>query len=270
MGFINGQVHIGEHIDSYHRREEISASMVKDLLSSPEEFHWNHILKRRKESTAAMDFGTAVHEDQLLAVWDQSYKVIPKEVLSSNGARRGAAWLAYQRENEGSILLKEDQISNLKYIREAILNNPVAVQLLSRRSESLTEISITAEAPLQDGSYQKVRGRVDMLTPDSIIDFKTIADMGERTCNYRPYDHKWDVQAVMYQLLVQSVRGGELPPVYFLVVETSAPFRCEVFKPTESTLAGAALLLQDAIEEIIERTKSGNWHRDGWPEPFTF
>jgi predicted transcriptional regulator len=272
MGFRNGQVHIGEAIDSYHSRPEISASMVKTLiqpLGSPEHFHWEHILGRKRKATSAMDFGTAVHEDQLLAIWDQTWKEIPKEALSSNGARRGAAWDQFKAENQGVVLLKSDQVQGLNYIREAIAGNPIARKLLENRAEALTELTITAEAPLLDGSYQPVRGRIDLLS-QCVIDFKTISDFDDRTIGYRPLDHKWDVQAVMYQLLVESIRNGELPEVHFIVVESSEPYRCEVFQPRGETLAGAAIVLQDAIEEIVARTRSGNWHRDGWPDPYLF
>ena len=269
MGFVNGQVHL-ESNSHYHGRREISASMVKALLSSPEEFEWLHILGHRKDSTPAMDFGSAIHEDQLMGIWDQSWVEIPREVLDSTGARRGNAWKAFQRENEGKVLLKSDQLDRMKILSERMAKNPIAAELLGRKAEGLSEISITAEAPLQDGSMQKVRGRLDLLLPDCIVDLKTISDLDDRTRRFRPFDHGWHVQAVMYQLLVNAVRGGELLPVYFIAVETSVPYRVEVLRPTQDTLSAAALLLQDAIEEIVERIKSGNWHREKWPEPFEF
>ncbi len=267
MGFSNGQSLIGESAEAYHRRGEISASMVKTFLCSPEEFEWTHIKKRPTKTSQAMDFGTVVHEDHLLAIWEQSWIQIPREALSSNGARRGSSWDAFKREHPGKILLKEEQTDKLKWIREAIENNPLAREILDK--ESVNEITITADAPLSDGTVQPMRGRIDKLH-EVIVDFKTLSDLDDRTVQYRPKDHKWDIQGVNYQLLVQSIRGGSLPDVYFIGVETTVPFRCEVFHPSHQTLAAAALQLQDAIEEIVERTKSGNWHRHGWPEPFRF
>jgi len=269
MGFLNGQVHLESH-DYYHGRREISASMVKSLLNSPEEFEWLHVLGNRKEASSAMDFGTAIHEDQLMGIWERSWVEIPREVLDSTGARRGNAWKAFQRENEGRVLLKGDQLGKMKIIAERMACNPIAAKLLERKAEGLSEISITADAPLSDGSTQKVRGRLDLLLPDCIVDLKTIASLDDRTREYRPFDHNWHVQAVMYQLLVNAVRGGDLLPVYFIAVETSVPYRVEVLVPRADTLAAAAMLLQDAIEEIVERMKSGNWHRENWPEPFHF
>lgn len=269
MGFQNGQVHLESH-EYYHGRREISASMIKSLLNSPEEFEWLHVLGNRKEASSAMDFGTAIHEEQLMGLWEQSWVEIPESVLDSRGHKRGAAWKAFERENEGKVLLKPDQIGKMKIIAERMRQNPVAAELLKRKAEGLSEISITADAPLEDGTLQKVRGRLDLLLPDCIVDLKTISSLDDRTRQYRPFDHNWHVQAVMYQLLVNAVRGGELLPVYFIAVETSIPYRVEVLRPMPDTLAGAAMLLQDAIEEIVERTRSGNWHRENWPEPFHF
>lgn len=267
MGFSNGQVIMGETHEAYHRRGEISASMVKTLLDSPEEFYWTHVQKRPTKSSQAMDFGTAVHDEHLLAIWEQSWVEIPREALDANGARRGNNYKAFVRENPGKILLKSGQTEKLKWIREALENNPEARELLEK--ESVNEITITADAPLSDGTVQPMRGRIDKLHT-AIVDLKTLSDLDDRTVRYRPLGHKWDIQGVNYQLLVQSIRGGSLPDVYFIGVETSVPFRCEVICPTQQTLAAAAILLQDAIEEIVERTKSGNWHRNGWPEPLSF
>lgn len=269
MAFLNGQVHIGEEASSYHSRPEISASMVKTLLKSPEDFYWAHILKRPTKSSDSMDLGTAIHEDQLLAVWEQSWIEIPREALSSAGRRQGGAWDAFKAQNKGKILLKSDQVEKLKYIRESIENNPLAMDLLKASGESINEITITADVPMPDGTTQPVRGRIDKLN-DFVLDFKSLSDLSDRMVQYRPSDHRWDIQAVMYQLLVQAIRGGSVPDVYFIGVETTVPYRCEVFHPSQQTLAAAALVLQDAIAEIVERTKSGNWHRNGWPEPHVF
>lgn len=269
MGFSNGTVSFESH-DQYHRREEISCSMVKNYLKSPEDFEWYHIKGHRKEPTSAMNLGTAVHDDQLLAVWEQSWVEIPKEALTSNGARRGGAWDQFKAENAGKVLLKSEQLEKIKMIRDQIAANPKAVELLSDRENALTELSITADCPLSDGTTQKVRGRIDWLSPGYILDFKTISDFDRRTIEYRPRDHYWGEQAVMYQLLVNAVRGGDLLPVYFVVCETAAPYRVEVFSPRHDTLMQASVRLQESIEAIVERTRNGNWHRAGWPEVLEF
>ena len=269
MGFFNGQVHLESH-ENYHGRKEISASMVKALLNSPEEFEWLHVLGNKKEASSAMDFGTAIHEDQLMGIWERSWVEIPDSALDSRGHKRGAAWKAFERANAGKVLLKPDQLEKMEIIADRIAENPIASELLKRKSEGLSEISITADAPLSDGTTQRVRGRLDLLLPDCIVDLKTISSLDDRTREHRPFDHNWHVQAVMYQLLVNAVRGGDLLPVYFIAVETSIPYRVEVLIPRADTLAAAAMLLQDAIEEIVERIKSGNWHRENWPEPFHF
>jgi len=269
MRFLNGVVSF-ESNDQYHRREEISCSMVKNYLKSPEDFEWYNIKGNRKDSTGAMDFGTAVHEDHLLAIWEQSWLEIPKESLTSNGARRGKAWDEFKAANPGKILLKSEQLESIKIIRDQIAAHPLAMDLLKDRENALTELSITADCPLPDGSTQKVRGRIDWLSPGFILDFKTISDLERRTIEYRPHDHHWSEQAVMYQLLINAVRGGDLLPVYFVVCETQAPYRVEVFQPRHETLVKASARLQGSIEAIVERTRSGNWHRDGWPNILEF
>jgi hypothetical protein len=261
--FVGGQV-VFEGAEVYHARNGISASSIKTFLASPEQYFREVVLGYRRESTASMDFGTTVHDDALLPAWERSYVVIPPEVLASNGARRGKPWLEFQEANRDKILIKQSDVERVEKIREAIARNPLATDFLTRAKDGLVEITITAEH-----ECSPVRGRLDILLDDAIVDLKTCAVMGEREMQVRAVDHKWALQAVMYRELVASIRGVR-PRVYFVAVETKEPFRCEIYVPSEASLDSAKDLLEWALQEIADRKASGDWNRYGFPDPIFF
>jgi hypothetical protein len=261
--FEQGQF-VFESASAYHSRKEISASAIKTFLRSPEHYYREQIQGIRRASTSSMDLGTTVHDECLLPAWERSYVVIPPEVLSSNGARRGTAWKEFQEANSDKVLIKEQDAAKLIAIRAAMESHPVAKDLLIAAKSQLVEITITANC-----GEVPVRGRLDILLDDAIVDLKTTSDLSPREMSYRVKDHGWHLQAAMYQELVRSVREVRLP-VFFVVVETVEPYRCEIYCPEQSTLWDGANAIQSAIDEIYRRAKSENWHRSGWPEAIYF
>lgn len=250
----------------YHARRELSTSMLKDWIASPELYHRRHVLGIKKKPTDAMDFGTAVHEDQLLGIWEQSYVVIPPEVLASNGARRGAKWEAFRESHAGQVLLKEQDVTEIATIRESIAANPDARFLLE--SEGLSEVSLVGTADLPGDGSTGYRGRIDRVGR-AIVDLKTTGDMSPRAMRYKPIDSGWDIAAWAYRGMWEALTGDRLP-VYFIVVETCEPYRVEVYSPKDQTLAAAADRWLHAVVQIQDAAATGFWHRDGYPSAILF
>jgi hypothetical protein len=263
--------HIETH-EQYHARRELSTSMVKDWIHSPEMYHRRNVLGIKKKATDPMDFGNAVHEDQLLSIWEQTYIVIPKEVLATNGARRGNAWDAFKAANEGKVLLKEQDVADLVAIRESIAANPDARYLLE--SEGLSEVSLVgwADLPGEEGAGTHYRGRLDRVMQAGerrIVDLKTTGDMSPRAMRYKPLDSCWDISGMAYSKMWEAMTG-ELLPVDFIVVETCEPYRVEVYSPSKATLAMALDRWLEAVIGIQSAVANGYWHRDGYPARIMF
>lgn len=263
-----------EQAEKYHARQELSTSKVKDWADGPEVFHWYHVRGEKKKATDAMDFGTAVHEDQLLPIWQRRYTIIPPSALTSNGARRGTAWERFKAEHQGEVLLKEDAAKAIEDIRASLAAHPGIAEVLGHiNGESLTEVSLIGE--LQVVGFDAAvpyRGRVDVLLLGQnarIIDFKTTSDMSPRAMQYKPYDAGWDLQAAAYQGLVYALRG-EVLPVDFVVMESTAPFRAEIYTPRQATIGDAFDRLIGYVADIQRAYASGDWHRTGWPGRIQF
>lgn len=254
--FENAQVHSESH-DEYHARDSKSASKVKDYINSPRGYFRNHVLKRGKKVTSAMELGTAVHEELLLEAWQRSYVVIPQEVLTSNNARRGNAWDAFKKANQGRVLLKADEVQDIEMMLFAVSSHPLASQLLDPEGLKLTEISITAEANTIVNTElgilpQKVevRSRIDFLS-NRLADIKTTGDLSPNAMRYRPRDGGWAIQAQFYRNMVHALRG-EWYEFDFIVVENKEPFRVEVWTPTEDALAKAQKDIDAALQGIAQ------------------
>lgn len=263
-----------ESAEVYHRRKELSTSLVKAWINSPEEYYRRAVLGVPYKATDAMEFGTMVHEDQLVGVWERSWVLIPKEVLSSNGARRGKAWEAFRDANAGKVLVKEEQVKQAEQIREAIAANKTARWLLESKAEAISEISLVGSVDLSAGLYPEeeslgYRGRLDLLFPGRIVDLKTCSDLSPKVMQYRPFDHGWDLAAFSYSGLVEGLTGTA-PPVDFIVVETSEPFRVEVYSPSQRTLDAAGARWWDAVVAIRKAIQTDWFHRPDYPDRIIF
>ena len=92
----------------YHKLPGVSASRLKTYIGKwrrdyqPRDYWYQYLSGQYQESTEdKFDFGTATHE--VLLVGENRCKIIPKEVLASNGARSGNKWKEYKEETRNAL-----------------------------------------------------------------------------------------------------------------------------------------------------------------------
>ena len=274
----NGQLQWGpvdftfEPSEDYHRRSGLSASMLKDLNRAPELFYRKHVSRECAEKpTDSMEFGTVIHEDTLVNAVQRGWQVIPESVLSKSGARAGTAWKEFQAANAGKILLKEKDVRRLQNCVAAIQNNPTAWELITEGglgdglpNQMAAEISLSGSVGWidEDGEphVTEARGRLDYLKPKAIVDLKSTNDLDvTRFARKARFDFGYDIQGGMYRRLAYQL-DEVWRDVFFVVVETSEPFRCDVFKLQNPEEADARL--ERLVIEYFRRSSVGDWQRD--------
>ena len=108
----------------YYDRPEISQSMLKDLKKSPYYFWAKHINpnKEIEMPTPAMEFGKALHMSVLEPdLFAETYTIDPKiDKRSNEGKALHAEWL---KNNEGKIILKEDDAIKINVMTDRVLKN---------------------------------------------------------------------------------------------------------------------------------------------------
>jgi hypothetical protein len=254
-----------EAAEAYHARQELSCSKLKDCIDSPEWFYLRHIAKTESgSSSSSMDFGTAIHEDLLLEAFIKGYKIIPPEVLAKNHAKSGNAWKEFKAANAGIILLKIEEAQALDAVTQAVLQHPVAMELLTNAPGDVSELSLLSDVQIPGNDHVwKIKSRLDKLKASGIVvDLKTIADMD--MMKKRPYEHRWGLQSYLYRAAANCYLERDDIEVRFVVVETKAPRRVRVWAPSQETLCYAEELACKTLQDIAGRTLLNDWNAKDW------
>lgn len=250
----------------YHNRSGVSASKLKTFIGQyreeyqPRDYWYEYLSGQAKqESEDKFDFGTAVHE--ILLVGENRCKLIPKEVLASNGARSGNAWKAYKTENPHAILLKQGDYDAVMRCADVVRDHPLAGQLLD--APGVSERMFTcrfAEYPFE------LRMKPDrLLLEDRIIwDLKTYC--GGTSFSRIIANFQYDVQESFYRLVAHGV---ELPVdrFFFVFVRDTPPHPVDVVEIHRGWIDLTAESVDNALCDLARRYIENDWQPEGNDRP---
>lgn len=166
----------------------------------------------------------------------------------SNAAKE---WKAEQIE-QGKIIIDETQFEIITMIQEAVQSHPLAKQLLD---SCQLEQKLTAKVNGID-----FVGYADGISEDRkiIFDLKTTAQFDNFKGKWFAINQDFDLQASVYSLF------GDNAKYYFIVAETIAPFRVQIFGTSAEFIESGNTKLDEAIEEFKrfrERTGANDQER---------
>lgn len=239
----------------------ISRSQLVDFLESPRLFQMRHLLKHpawQLKPTKAMDFGTTCHH-AILTHRDamQAFSLIPDDVLNDQGHRKGAAWLKWQRENEGKHHLTADEAGSWLEMWNSLQENQAASKLLmGNYAGAMSEVTI-------QWSHEGVdlRARLDRAIPEfAIADMKTIANADDHKIERAISDGRLHIQAAMYRWAWYEL-SGEILPFIFVFVEKSAPFRTVCREVDPEWIEEGMTEVFDGLRRLQACGESGIWPR---------
>lgn len=258
----------------YHDRPEISRSMLSDFIESRRLYQMRYVTRdtppwSRPSEQVFVD-GTNIHT-AILQPWlfDQIVRVIPSQVLTSNGQARGHRyddWLddeqAEAREAgiRSIVPVKESKLDQLRRIADAvheatngILNCPQAI----------------VEQPIfwSEGG-QKWRAMPDWLQrrPDGsfrMIDLKSCRDASPQGFRRACLKHRYWLQDAHYSLGVEYEHCQTVSEFLFIAVEKEPPYLCRVYEIDPADRVAASAKRDEAIRQLNECYESGDWSDEG-------
>jgi hypothetical protein len=246
----------------YHYRPEWSVSQFKLLPEEPELFWGRHVAKLSDYQPAAspqMRLGTAVHESLLQNI---PLRIIPDEVLSSNGSRAGNRWKEFAVEHEGEVWLKADEAAPIQRCIDSIRNNPKARALLELPGR--VELAVFWRDEL---TGLPLRGRLDKLVEVGdglVLDLKTASDPTDYGFSFACLDHKYHLQAAAYLEAAEYATGKTPEGFLFIVAQPTAPYVCQVYTCRREMLDLGFTRLRESLHDLKTRLDSGDWHRAGF------
>ncbi len=225
----------------YLRWPELSQSTLKRGRDSMAHLRaaWDDELVM--EPTDDMVLGSALHTTFLepehaatrIAVW-------------ANGVRRGAAWDGFCMEHAGKYILTSNQHVRLVGMVKSLRKHPEVRKWLSKIEA--VEVSTT-------GTLQSInmKGRVDALTADPLIDLKKVCDGDPRNFARQAYDFGYHIQAHVYSSLFQRDR------FILMTVEDQPPYDVVPYELSDEYMRRGEMETNDLLAKVVECLASGVW-----------
>ena len=195
--------HLGKHA--------LSSSSLKLLLKSPKTYR--NIMKYGSEDSAALSTGKLTH-------WMLLEPNIIDNIHFVDASTKNTKIYKEAKEKHQEVFLEKEK-QEAQRLTDAILRNEAALKLLNKAEFEVPMIKML------DG--YAIRGKADILRDDTIVDYKTTADLS--TFRYSADKYGYDLQSYLYLRLFDKEKFT------FLVIDK------------KSTDVG----IFDTSEEFIER-----------------
>lgn len=248
--------------NNYRDWPAISQSELKDLAKSPRYYEAKHILKTiPHESTRSQEIGTLVHaailEDNKL--WNLM-AIPPREVLASNGHRRGGAYDNWKALQGGKIIITEDELQMIDSIVVQARKHPVLQMFLQNKLQ--IEMPILWEDAL---SGLKCKGIPDLVCKTSyVVDVKTCQNVDDIERSVATYGYH--LQAAFYLRGCSSHYGNQYDNFVILAVETNPPYRVHARLLDEQAIMVGNMKIDELLADYARRKEANDWSEEAEKE----
>lgn len=254
----------GESMKDYHASPAVSWSKLRVFMGNFPAYYRARFVDRAIDGTdsEAFAFGRYFHTLAL----EGPNAAAAAYAVSPGFDRRTKAGKAAAEEFEtlhaGKETVGADDAILAARMATSIQDNPTAMQLLSAGGQEVTfRNAKIPEMPMQC--------RPDWFNPEAcditagypyVVNLKTIEHLHE---DWPRQFHKFGYH--MGEAFCRSVIADTLPASarptrhYFIVVEKSEPFACQVFEPGEITMDTARQHIESALKRLLACYKSGDW-----------
>jgi hypothetical protein len=196
--------------------------------------HYKYGIENGDEDTDALRFGRAAHL-LILEPVEFSRVVVVKPKFTGKGAV--AAREEWEAAHASKLIVSETEMNTLERIQSAVGRCDYALPFLTGGKP---EVTLVWGAEIVPGHVMPVKGRLDYLTDDFIVDVKFVRCAAPAAFGKQAWDLHYLPQAAFYSDGYEKAAGRRLPFV-LLAVEKEPPF-CIVpyVVPSEHLAAGRA------------------------------
>jgi hypothetical protein len=232
----------------YRAHSAISQSDIKLMARSID--HWCASRMESKEPTKAMQFGALVHtlalEPELFAT---NYLVVEK------ADKRLKEVKDLINLNPNKILIDESGLGEAQLAVQNLKNHPIAGGLLEKATKE--------EILFGEIEGVSVKGKLDLINKDCIVDLKTTEDASAKNIYYSSRNYGFDVQAAMYLELAKQ-NGLHLQRFVFICVENKAPYSIACYELSSDLLAIGHQKIVETLQ-VYKRFLAGESIWTGYP-----
>jgi len=227
---------------TYHAAGGLSYSGAKVLLDCPARYRWERdhpVIKRE------YDLGHVAH--RLILAKGSDFHVVDAPDWRTKSAQQ----IRDDTRSAGLVPILRHEFDAALRMENAVLGSSAGQLFAVGRAEvSLSWVDEQTGVPL--------RGRVDWLHPNAIVDVKTCDKASPTAIRRAVYDYGYTIQAAAYSEGVRACGLGILPFI-FVFVEKAAPHLVTVAQLDEEAYAYGEQRWRDAIDLYDACVKADNW-----------
>ncbi len=223
----------------------LSVSGAKTILRSPALFDYQRTHGRPPKD--AFDVGTLAHE-LILRGGDKRIRIVDAydwRAKASQDAKKAA-------HAEGLVPVHRGDLLEASRIARSTRRHRLASAILS---EGKPEVSFYW---VDETTGVTLRGRVDWLRDNAIVDVKTTKDASPVAFAKDCANYRYDMQADHYTEGVEAVTGKRLP-FLFICVENTAPYLVAVYQLDDDAMARGARDNATARALYVECESANEW-----------
>ena len=235
---------ITESNEVYHANSAISHSKLELFRRRPISYYRRFIARTvaRPETTEAFRIGSAAHcavlePDEFYARYAMRPECIDRRTKDGK-----AAFAQFEAENAGKVVIGSDELGDVREIVAAVMNHPLASQLLAAGSPELSW-------RVEPAGGMALQCRTDWFNPAGcelsggrpyVADLKTVESLDsdafrnfERAC----FSFGYHRQAGFYLPLITEIIGSPVYDFYFIAVEKAEPYGVAVYRLSDAATA---------------------------------
>lgn len=246
--------------EDYLKIDAVSQTTLKKM--QPTALHCRDWLDFPPESTPAQEFGSALHDTCLLP--DRigtDYVVAPDLDRRTNKGK--AEWAAFQASARDKVILKPEQMSDVKSALKSLQSHRLASDLIHRHAVAHELVVIWED----EATGILCKARLDCLTKYDgfacICDLKTTRDASPDGFAKSISQYGYDVQAAFYLDALTAVAGPIHRPFYLIVIENFRPWAVAVYELSQEAIEVGRDTYRPLLELYAECLSSGEW--PGYP-----
>lgn len=198
------------------------------------------------DPTPAMILGTAVH---LLTLQPER----APEIVAFEGDKRTKEWKQFKADNADRLILGAEDLATARAMAAAVRAHPVAAALLDGCEYELP-IFYTDQA-----TGLRCKARLDAAKPGAVIDLKSARDISPRAFGRQAAALDYPGQLAHYGAAWSAETGDDLPSLYIVAVESSAPHDVAVYELDHVATHSALGRRRRYLDRVAECEASGVW-----------
>lgn len=221
----------------YHSRRAASSTRIKEMLRSPAHLKF---MDENGKTADALTVGEAFHSLVLEPTeFKEQFAVAPKVDRRTKDGRE--AWQMFMDANPGVTILTEDQYLSVTGMAKAVMNHPMANELIMSRTE--TEVSLFWH---QLGMPCKARIDAYSLDQRCIIDLKSTDDASIDGFSRSVAKFKYHVQAAWY-IDAARAAGFDVETIVFVAAEKTGPYGVACYRLDDQAIEEGRIQIAKAL-----------------------